>query len=439
MAKTSSRHAHITEALVKALEPGEMVWSTKKSGFGVRKQRRDAVFIYWCRHKRQLHRYSLGRHDPATFGVKRAEDEADRIRSEIVGGKSPDEIRRQRHGVPTLREFADRYVAEVGRTKKKARTLAEDERRLKLHILPAMADVRVTDIDRGAVARLHNKMRAKPVSANRTLALLSTILNYAVLVGERPDGPNPCRTVAKFPEAKRERFLTGDELVRLGAAIAEAETAGIPWQPDPKKKAKHAPKPENRSPAKVDEYTAGALRLLLFTGARLREILHLKWANVDFERGIAFLDDSKTGKKTLVLNAPALTVLEALRRVGPYVFPSGPVRASASKGQKAQRQEAKPRDNLKHAWRSIRRRAGLAEVRIHDLRHTFASVGAGAGLGLPIIGKMLGHSQASTTMRYAHLEADPVRRASETISNQIAARLEGRPASKVVPIGAKHS
>lgn len=208
---------------------------------------------------------------------------------------------------------------------------------------------------------------------------------------------NPARGIDKFREQHRERFLSVDELVRLGAAIREAETVGVPWQTDPAKKTKHLRK-ANRETI-ISEHAAAALRLLIFTGARLREILHLKWEHVDFERGLLLLPDSKTGKKTIVLNGPALAVLSALTRVGAYVIA----------GDSAGTDEEKPRADLKRPWAVVTRHAGLEGLRLHDLRHNFAAFGAGGGMGLPIIGKLLGHSQPQTTARYAHLDSDPLR------------------------------
>ena len=197
--------------------------------------------------------------------------------------------------------------------------------------------------------------------------------------------------------------------------FAKPKPRAFAWQVDATKPtAKHAPKENGRTV--IGQHAAAAIRLLILTGARLREILHLRWEHVDLERGLLFLPDSKTGKKAIVLNAPAMAVLAGLPRIGAYVVA----------GQAAGTDSEKPRADLNKPWRAIRKRAGLDGVRIHDLRHTHASIGAGAGLGLPIIGKLLGHTKASTTQRYAHLDNDPLRRASENIGGRIAAAMGER-------------
>jgi integrase len=236
-----------------------------------------------------------------------------------------------------------------------------------------------------------------------------------------PEGTHPARGIDKFKESHRERFLTGEELEWLGSAIREAETSGIPWTVDDSKpSAKHVPKSVRST--KISPYAVAALRLLLFTGCRLREILHLRWEHLDLERGLLFLPDSKSGRKTVILNAPALTVLNGLERVGPYVVPGD--------------DPEQPRHDLKRPWNTITKRSGLTGVRLHDLRHTYASFGAGGGLGLPIIGRLLGHAQAATTARYAHLDNDPLRRASEAIAGRIAAALDGKRAATVIKLPA---
>ena len=214
--------------------------------------------------------------------------------------------------------------------------------------------------------------------ANRVLAVVGSMYAFAGFAGIVPEGTNPARGIDKFKESRRERFLTGEELERLGSAIREAETTGIPWSVDETKPtAKHVPKAKRST--RIAQSATAALRLLLFTGCRLREILHLRWEHVDFERGCLFLPDSKSGRKTVILNAPALAVLNAMERVGPYVVPGEHPELA--------------RHDLKRPWDAVTKRAGLTGVRLHDLRHTYASFGAGGGLGLPIIGRLLGHAQ----------------------------------------------
>jgi integrase len=245
--------------------------------------------------------------------------------------------------------------------------------------------------------------------ANYTVALLASLFSWAGRRGLAPEGLNPARAIDRFEEDARERFLSSDEFAKLGAALREAETLGIPYDVDESRPtAKHAPKPENRLVIVAPDAVA-AIRLLMFTGCRLREILNLGWQDVDFERGILLLRDSKTGRKTVVLGTAALEVLSRLPRVGEHVFPGADAR--------------KPRADLKRPWAVIKRRAGLTGLRIHDLRHSFASVGAGAGLGLPIIGRLLGHAQPISTARYAHLADDPLRRGAEAITRKIAAAM----------------
>jgi integrase len=168
------------------------------------------------------------------------------------------------------------------------------------------------------------------------------------------------------------------------------------------------PKPAKRLVV-FSPYVTAAIRLLLFTGCRLREILHLRWNEIDFEREMSFLTDSKTGKRTVTLNAPALTVLNELKRIGSYVILGG--------------RSDRPRSDLNRPWDRITVHAKLAGLRIHDLRHSFASIGAGGGLGLPIVGKLLGHATAASTARYAHIDNDPLKRASERIGHTIQAAL----------------
>ncbi len=261
-------------------------------------------------------------------------------------------------------------------------------------------------------------MPEHPVQANRTLDVFSAVWTWASKQKYVAAGDNPARDVEKYRESARERYLTNDELTRLGEALVAAETIGLPYAVDEASpNAKHASKPDSRY-RRIDAYALAAIRVLMLTGARLREVLHAKWEYVDFDRGMIFLPDSKTGKKPIYLSAAAAEILSGLPRMAgnPYVFP----------GEKP----GQSRVDLKKPWAAICEAASVKGVRLHDLRHSFASVGAGASLGLPIIGKLLGHRQASTTQRYAHLDDDPMRRAVETIGSTITAAMMGNRKTK---------
>jgi integrase len=316
-----------------------------------------------------------------------ARAEAKRLLAMVTHGKDPAAAKAASKAAPTVAELAQRFLAEHAEAKRKASTAAEYRRLLDHVVLPTLGKKRVVDVARQDVARLHHARRATPTEANRAIAVLSTMFNFAERSGERPDGSNPCRHVEKYPQNKRERMLLSPaELARLGDVLA-----GYGGSP----------------------YCTAAIKLLVFTGARLGEILGLQWQWIDFDRGEARLPDSKTGAKTIHLPPPALAVLAELPRVegNPHVIVGGLAGAALV--------------NLEKPWRAIRKAAGLEDVRLHDLRHNFASIAASGGMGLPIIGKMLGHTQAQTTQRYAHLASDPVKAAAATVAGKIAAAMTG--------------
>ena len=303
----------------------------------------------------------------------------------VENGADPAADRIARQEAPTMAEIAERFLAEHAEAKRKASTAAEYRRLLDKIILPALGKRKVADVMRADVTKLHDANRAAPYQANRVLALLSKMFNLAERWGLRPDGSNPCHYVEKFRERKRERMLSADELTRLGNALAAYD--GSP-------------------------YVAAAVKLLVFTGARLSEVLALRWEWIDFERGEARLPDGKSGAKTLHLPPPALAVLAGLPRLDGNAH----VIAGANEGAALV--------NLEKPWRAIRAMAGLDDVRLHDLRQAFASVAASSGMGLPRIGKTLGHTQAATTARYAHLASDPVK-AAAAVAGKIEAAMAG--------------
>ena len=261
-------------------------------------------------------------------------------------------------------------------------TTKEYRRNIDLFILPALGRLKVADISRVHIADLHNAHRDKPYQANRTLGVLSVMFNQAEIWGLREDGSNPCRHVKKYAEKKRERYLSPEELNRLGDTLRKLELDGT------------------ESQAAID-----ALRLLILTGCRLGEIQTLKW---EYVRGnIIYLPDSKTGAKRVYLGKGALEVLANIEQQdgNPYVIPGTRPGSHLTDMQKP--------------WRRIRKAAGLEDVRIHDLRHTFASNAVGLGESLPMIGKLLGHTQQQTTQRYAHLAEDPMQAAADRVSSEL--------------------
>lgn len=333
---------------------------------------------------------------------------ADKLRASVKVGMDPQGDKAIARAAVTVETLATDFLKEHVEAKRKANTIASYEQIINSHIVPRLGKMKAKDVIGAHVAKLHFDMRETPSMANKTLAVISSMYSFAFKRRLVSKGENPAEDVEKYEETGVERLLSSVELERLGTAMRLAEIEGIPWEIDPTKRTKHLRK-ENRVTI-IDPYAAAALRLLIFTGARLREILHLEWKHVDLERGLLLLPDSKTGKKTIVLNTPAMEVLANLSRIGRYVIA----------GESAGTEDEKPRSDLKRPWQAVRRHAGLEDVRLHDLRHNFASWGVGDGMGLPIIGKLLGHKQVSTTQRYAHLEADPVRRAADAIGSRIA-------------------
>jgi integrase len=285
----------------------------------------------------------------------------------------------------TVKDLAARFDVEHIAVHLKPSTQKEYRRSLKKFILPFFGNRPIAEVSREEVARFHHKYRHVPYQANRCLEILSKMFNLAELWGLRPDGSNPRKHIKKYREEKRERFLSAAELRRVGEVLREMEVEGL------------------EMPSAI-----AAVMLLILTGCRLNEIMTLKWEYVDLDAGVLNLPDSKTGAKTVYLGKPAIETLRQLPRLpgNPWVIygvkPGGRL------------------IDLQPFWQRLRARAGLKDARIHDLRHTFASAAVAAGQGLPMIGKLLGHTQVQTTARYAHLAADPVKAAAEEVSAEIA-------------------
>lgn len=367
-------------------------------------------------------RLKLG--SPATMSPEDAREEAQRTLARVMLGGDPAKARSEERGSLSVSGLLDAFMRDHVAAKRKAKTETEYQIVIDRYLKPALGSMRASLVTPADVARMQsgvvkgkrrNGNTGKTI-ANRSLAVLSASFGWAQDMGLVPDGHNPTRRVERFKESRKERFLTVAEMSALGEALIEAETTGIPYEIDASKaNAKNAAKPENRRTV-FGPHAVSAIRLLILTGARKREILDLRWQDVDFERGLLFLGDSKTGAKTIILSEAALDVLRQIPPIGKFVI------AGASAGTK----DEKPRADLNAPWRAVLKRAGLEKVRLHDLRHSFASVGVGGSLGLPIVGKLLGHTQPTTTARYSHLDTDPLKRAADAIGNRINTAMGGK-------------
>jgi integrase len=407
----------LTKRTVDAMTPAArdaFLWDSELPGFGCKITPTGLrVYVFQYTKGRRKPRVTIGRHG-APWTPDEARKEALQLKGEVARGGDPAEFRISEKRAPTLAELSTRYVNEHAVPKKKPNSARDDKRLLEKHINPRLGNRKVAEITRAEVTRLHLGLRSTPIQANRVLALLSKMMNLAEKWGLRLDGSNPCRHVDKFRERRRERFLSEDELAKLGEALTFAERVGLPTRD----------KPRGRRPLKpvpVSPYATAAIRVLLFTGCRLSEVVTLKWEHVDLERSCIRLPDSKTGAKVVLLGAAARAIFENLPVVdgNPFVFPGRTVEPSHFTG-------------LPHVWYRVRKRAGLDDVRLHDLRHSFASVGAIGGTSLIVIGALLGHRQTATTARYAHLSDDPIRAAADRISQEIAAALERPDANAAV-------
>lgn len=428
MTAERGRSARISKRVVDAAKPEAgryVVWDTELKGFGLRVTP-SGVKTYVARYRfgggrsGVLRQIVVGRHGPLT--PDEARDEAKLLLADAAKGGDPQASRMKARADLTVAELCDLYLAE-GVGAKKPSTIATDRVRIERHIKPLLGRKRLTavtldDVDRfmhdvaqgktavrlkpskaqvkaGAVAadaetrRRHDSVaRGGKGTATRTAGLLGGIFAFAVRRGMRPD--NPTQGLQRFRDRKAERFLSPKEMGALGEALAASDANG-----------------GNTTASRI-------IRLLALTGARRGEIEGLRWSEVDAERNLLRLADSKTGQKIVPLGAAAMQLIIDAPCVkgSPYVFP-------------APTDHEKPFGNVVKTWRLVRAAAGLDDVRLHDLRHSFASAGLASGQGLVLLGKLLGHADVKTTARYAHLADDPVRSAADRIAGSIAAAMEG--------------
>ena len=385
----------LTTTLVEKMKPHQCFWDQAIIGFGVRTQTTTSPrYIVKATLNGRQKLITIGRHGALT--LEQARKQAKQTLGEVAQGRDPVSDRRAAREATllTLSAVSNRWLSEHVAPKRKPSTHESYRYLLQHYILPQLGSTSLNELNRMKIVSLHDSLSSKPRTANMVLSVISSFWTWCVRRGF-VEGENPVRYIERNPENKCERFLSHDELARLGEALTDFEPRHF--------------------------FAVAALRLLILTGARRGEILSLRWDEVDFEGGFLRLADSKTGPKNIALPGAVAEILTELPRLdgNPHVIPGG--------------KEGKHLVNLKDPWDKIRSVAGLDDVRIHDLRHSYASVAVSGGMGLPQIGKLLGHSQAQTTHRYAHLADAPIKSAAETVSGEIANLLGGeKPQKKTI-------
>lgn len=382
----------ITARLIDAIVPEDqdvIIRDSELKGFlcKVTPKGKKVYMLYYRTKDNRERRPVIGIHGHIT--CYQARDIALKWLAEVAQGNDPSLEKQSQRVDITISELADRYLTDYAATYKKPRSIEHDKYLLASFVIPQLGKIKLKSLTNKDIANLHRKLKNKATTANRCISIISTMLNLAEKWGLRADASSLCKHIDKYPENKRERFLTVEEIERLSNILKEQSYINI------------------ELPSVIH-----ALKLLLLTGCRLSEILTLKWDYIDFAHQRINFPDSKTGKKTVYISPLVIELLQNIEKKenNPYVI-TGQV-------------EGRHLINLQKPWRRIRKLAGFDDVRIHDLRHSFASIGAASGLSLPIIGALLGHCQTQTTARYAHLIGDPLKEAASLINEKMRGLVE---------------
>lgn len=365
------------------VERETLYWDAANKGFGLRVQSTGKkVFICQYTFRGQSRRVTLGELGRGNCTLSSAQKAASRIFGAVAEGRDP--AREGRDNL-TVEALAEHWLRLHVRPKRKPSTVRDYDELLRNHILPRFGKMQADAVRRAELMALHLELADRPRTANKAVVVVKAMFNFGSTAELLPDGhKNPASGIELYEENSRERFLTGEELGRVGTALAELMATND-----------------------VSIYAGNALRLLMLTGCRLNEVLTLKWSFLNLEHGVLELPDTKTGARRVALSAAAVEVLANTPRLKghPYVFV----------GQKP----GMPLVSLRVPWERVSEQAKIKNCRVHDLRHTFASVGAMGGLSLPMIGKLLGHKVVATTQRYAHLADEASRQANEKVSGEI--------------------
>lgn len=368
-----------------------LVWDTEISGFGVRvyASGRKSYLVQY-RAAGRTRRRAIGQHGVLT--AEEARTEARKLLGEVARGGNPAEDRQRQLRAPTIASLCDRFLEDYAAHHCKPSTRKGYEIVIRTCIKPALGPRKIVDVMRSEIVEFHHSLRDKPYTANRAVSILSKMFNLAEDWGLRSDGSNPARRIQKFREEEKKRYLSDFEQGRLGQALAHALETG---QETP--------------------HAVSAIYLLMLTGCRLGEILTLRWEYVTPHH--LELPDSKTGRRRIPLPREAYDILMSLpRRDGnPYV-----ILGDTEEGHLV---------NLQKPWLRIRKAAGLEDVRMHDLRHTYASVAVMNGIDPFLLKEIMGHKNLQTTLRYAHFADEAVQRAAGSVASRLVGAMQQPPRS----------
>ncbi|MDE0032477.1 MAG: tyrosine-type recombinase/integrase [Deltaproteobacteria bacterium] len=362
-------------------------WDRDLQGFGVRVYSTGRkVFVVQTRGPQGPKRVTLGRCGQllADDARKQAAEAIDRIKRGLEPFPEPVEPEL------TVAGLAERYMQGHVAVNCRKRTQVNYRYVIEAHILPELGELSISEVDRSRVAKFHYGLRETPQAANNAVRILSRMFSMAEAWELAPPGRNPCRAVRRYREVRRERFLTPGEYREVGRVLKEAEANGS-----------------------VSPPAAAALRLLMLTGCRKNEIVRLRWDDVDRVARELRLSETKTGPRSVPLTPAVEAVLDRIPRNGdnPWVI-------AGKKG-------GAHMVNVDAVWIRLRAKAGLEDVRIHDLRHSWASRALALGESLSMIGKLMGHGQVATTARYAHLARDTEKASAAKVGGSIGADILG--------------
>ena len=383
--RAGSNRIKVTKRSVESLPTRDQpsIWyDDRLVGFGVRVMASGRRF-YFARYRNKHGRsrwFTIGEHGKVTADAARAK--AQRVLQTVaVDGTDPSGEREAFRAAPTVSDLMDRYIVEHVERQNRPRTRDAVKEIVGRDLRPSFGHLKVAEVTRQDVHKFHAAQAHRPRQANLIIAVLSKAFSLAELWEMRPEGSNPCRKIERYPERHRERFLSAEELARLGAVLRRAETEGLPWK--------------NGGRTLYRRVVTGAIDLLLYTGCRLSEVLNLRWDQIDFAAGLIKLASTKSGGPQLVtINAPARQVLKTLKaeqRGSEWVLPS--VSNPKQPISKA---------NIEDAWKKIRIAARIEDVRMHDLRHTVGTYAGQTGANAFLVRDLLRHKNLAMTGRYVN-------------------------------------